>query len=451
MAILKLFISHSSRLDDVNGAQDTEENWKLLKQVCDEIKSRNLELEIDILVDQSIGSGKDWEKQLNLWLAECHAAIILYSKRALEQSDWVKKEATILTWRWQVDNSFPLLPVFFDKETRIEDAKKEFSAATGIDQINSVNCTKSAVNIVDELLKQDSFKALKNRIQSQSITTPFTRLAEDLKLQLEAPPSIRDDLVDAWKKLNHPEKSAQTADSVEEVVHHLIRFLLVSPRGSIEKLHLFSNQIIRPQVRQRIQGVYSTVRGFWVDAGSAGWLPTRSRKGTILALNGNRLNKPASTGTGTTHNFTVDRYINKAWINETGLFVTVTDETCRDDIERLIWEEYGHYLDELDDLPCDELNETIRIFRDEVNKQTAFIVVYFPLTHPATGIPDPSRIEELKGLSGLYPRLRVIIGTGQDILTEEIPGIRQIDPVLDTDLEKTQYLKDGPLYRRLCQ
>jgi hypothetical protein len=86
-ALKKLFISHSSCLDDVDGAQDSDKKWTLLREICDAIKAQNAGVEIEVLVDQFIGSGEDWEKHLNFWLAECHAAIILYSKRALQQSD----------------------------------------------------------------------------------------------------------------------------------------------------------------------------------------------------------------------------------------------------------------------------------------------------------------------------------------------------------------------------
>ena len=279
--------------------------------------------------------------------------------------------------------------------------------------------------------------------------SPYYELAEDLKLQLDDPRILKD-LVSAWNRLKHSEKPSQPVNSIDDIAHNLIRFLLTDPERSIEKLHLFTDQISRKEPRQRIQEVYTTVRGFWVNAGAAAWLPVRLRRGTILALNGNRLDKPASTGTGLTKNFTIDRYINKAWLNKKGIFVPITDKISPDDIERQIWEEYGHYLDELDDTEEEEKDDIIQQFRDEVN-QKEFIVVYFPIKDPATGIPDPARIDELKNLNQIYPKLRVLIGTGQDPLSDAIPGISQIDPILDTGVERTQYIKHGPLTKLLCQ
>jgi hypothetical protein len=53
-------------------------------------------------------------------MAHCHAAIVILSQKALDKSEWVLKEATILAWRNSLDEStgrksgFQLLPVFID-------------------------------------------------------------------------------------------------------------------------------------------------------------------------------------------------------------------------------------------------------------------------------------------------------------------------------------------------
>ncbi len=70
--------------------------------------------------------GEDWNHQLNLWLAECHVAIVLFSKRAIEKSDWVAKEAAILSWRAELDKDFTLIPVMLDGESTPEDLAKDF-------------------------------------------------------------------------------------------------------------------------------------------------------------------------------------------------------------------------------------------------------------------------------------------------------------------------------------
>lgn len=96
MAVRKLFISHSSKTDA--SLQD-------LHEIC--LKLQAHDNDCHVLVDKSgeIYPSEDWEKRLDEWLAECHAAVILVTKAAL-QSWWVLKEATILKWRWQLDPNF---------------------------------------------------------------------------------------------------------------------------------------------------------------------------------------------------------------------------------------------------------------------------------------------------------------------------------------------------------
>ncbi len=127
MSKLKLFISHSSRLDDIDHDHpDDDYNWRLLRNTCKAIRDYYGD-RVEVLVDQDgLIPGKDWEQRLNEWLAECNKAIILFSRRAIEESNWVAKEATILSWRREIDADFELIPVLLDGETTPEDLQKDF-------------------------------------------------------------------------------------------------------------------------------------------------------------------------------------------------------------------------------------------------------------------------------------------------------------------------------------
>ncbi|MEJ2425237.1 MAG: TIR domain-containing protein [Candidatus Thiodiazotropha sp.] len=444
MATLKLFISHSSRLDDVDGAQDTDENWELLKELCETIKAKDFDLEVEVLVDQFIGTGTDWEKHLNLWLAECHAAIILYSKRALQQSDWVKKEATILHWRWQVEKDFPLLPVFFEDETNIEDAKASFWQAIGLQQVNSATCPRDAAAIVNEIEKQPRFQQLLDRLKSQApLATPFTDIASELKIHLDDE-RIFSDLQAAWNSLNHADKPDAPADTIEALVNNLIRFLLVSPTDCMRKLYDFSALIKRRETRERMQEVHGALRAIWVNAGAATWLPAINRGDAILALNGIHLNDRGSIGMAYTDNFTVDRYIKRMWHNDVqGVLVSLTDQTTIESIEEEIWKKCRIYNPHSDP----------KRLRKQVNRKE-FVVVYLPVKDVTTGLPDAERAMEIIGLRQHYPNLRVVIASGEQPLDGELPGIQPIEPALDIEIEDDQYLNDcdlqgilGPLSR----
>ena len=136
MAALRLFISHSSRLRPADAGDDqAQRNWQLLQATCKALKGAYQE-NIEILVDHAgLHPGDDWEHRLNEWLAECHAAIILFSRRAIDESDWVKKEATILSWRAELDDDFKLFPVLLDQQTTPADLERDFFGTLRINRV----------------------------------------------------------------------------------------------------------------------------------------------------------------------------------------------------------------------------------------------------------------------------------------------------------------------------
>ena len=105
MPLRKLFVSHSSK---------TSENVELLHQLWAKLGQAGTGCQV--LFDQgcTIVGGADWYKAISRWMAECHAAVILFSKTALYDSDWVKKEANNLAWRKELQGNFILIPVMLD-------------------------------------------------------------------------------------------------------------------------------------------------------------------------------------------------------------------------------------------------------------------------------------------------------------------------------------------------
>lgn len=64
-----------------------------------------------VLLDRSqLEAGDDWQDVLHELLAECDAAVLLLSPRALARP-WVLKESTVLAYRKALDTRFPLFPV----------------------------------------------------------------------------------------------------------------------------------------------------------------------------------------------------------------------------------------------------------------------------------------------------------------------------------------------------
>jgi hypothetical protein len=153
MTAFKLFISHSSKLDDLNISNHSAKNSNL-ELLFDVIKGVEAEYDevIQILVDKDdlgLPVGHDWEKRLNEWLAECHAAIILFSRPAIENSNWVKKEASILSWRRELDKNFRLIPVLLKGQTCPEDLECDLFGTLRINKDQCIRDVTTSQQIVD--------------------------------------------------------------------------------------------------------------------------------------------------------------------------------------------------------------------------------------------------------------------------------------------------------------
>jgi len=96
----KLFVSHAS------------EDRELAEQFADYLND-----EFDVLLDSTrLKPGYEWKPEIEEWLLDCEAAIILFTQHVLKtNSDWVSKEAWTLSMRHrQMDEDFFLLSVFCD-------------------------------------------------------------------------------------------------------------------------------------------------------------------------------------------------------------------------------------------------------------------------------------------------------------------------------------------------
>ena len=99
--LLRIFVSHSSK------------DRQLTDDVCALLRPSHAPERwgYDVRVDQrELEHGKPWPKQLHVWMAGCHAALLLLTRNAVA-SPWVLKEATILSWRLSLDPSFHLFTV----------------------------------------------------------------------------------------------------------------------------------------------------------------------------------------------------------------------------------------------------------------------------------------------------------------------------------------------------
>jgi TIR domain len=101
-----IFISHSAKEDAAN-------------ELLTRLETGLTALGWDVFVDRErLTPGAEWRDQLHTALGVCDAAVILFSKAAYDDSEWVLKEATIFGWRRALDPEFRVIPVVFPEISR---------------------------------------------------------------------------------------------------------------------------------------------------------------------------------------------------------------------------------------------------------------------------------------------------------------------------------------------
>jgi hypothetical protein len=435
MAALKLFISHSSRLDDSNdGARDNNENWALLDSLHDQFKAQNsCGVEIIPLVDKNISAGADWQKHLTPWLNECHVAIILFTDRALNDSAWVKKEATVLLNRYENEKDFLLVPVFFQGETEPKDLCTESWKAIDILKANPIrNCPKRAQDIIDRIISTEKFKQLADKLLSTDIPTPFLHIARDLQQYL-AIAGVEAALKLAYEDLDHPDKMPDN-NLDKNFAQKLTRFLLRSPQRCTEKLKLLTRETDNTSAREVFRDFYSAIRAIWIDTGSEADLSKCAKNNNILAINGNYLNEPSAIYIDNknvrTQYFTVDCYIKRRWQKDRkGIFITTHIRNNSRAIENEIFNEVckgGKTIAE------QKMVDEILGFD--------YIVVYLKVEKPSEIGISSDDIVEYQNLLTRYPNLVFIMEANEHTaLTARSKNIQLIEPQTNTETEENEF------------
>ena len=97
----RIFISHSIHGEPESPMLDLLENA--------------LNKDHEVFLDKfSLKPGEAWRSRIFCELMCCHAAIVIFNKKAMEESPWVPHEAQLLTTRRYMNDDFVLIPVWID-------------------------------------------------------------------------------------------------------------------------------------------------------------------------------------------------------------------------------------------------------------------------------------------------------------------------------------------------
>jgi hypothetical protein len=405
MSKLKLFVSHSSK---------TGRSRKLLRKLCSSLQAHDNDWYV--LVDKSgdIYPSDDWEKRLDEWLAECHAAVILVTKAALD-SWWVQKEATILKWRWRLDPNFKhLFIVLLDglkEDVFQQDRFKILSLAQIQFLTEHDNDPDKIVAAIEEQLGKiepatTSFEVMKEAVSDcLSAVNPRTLIRVCQKLDVEG---RLDEKIKWAGSDNNPQAEA------------FARLILRENESSLQTFNDVLNAIKPPIPGDSAHWLYETVFPLWVSGEAAALLPLSliDEAGTNrrIAINGKKLFR-----------FTADSLVRRAYpLDDDWVFIPIDSTKTQADT---IAEEVRSYFREhitADSSASDTVtDEDIRSFSSPI-----YILLAENITDEY--ILDPLQV--------LYPNAEFLLSVGAEMPADAaLPAkANPIIPPLDIHLEERQ-------------
>lgn len=432
MPPLKLFISHSSRLDDLEHSHpDDDANWRLLAEVCDRLRATP-DAPIRLLMDRDAGGGllpsDDWTRQLNLWLAECHAAVMLVTRRALERSDWVAKEAAILSWRWALDPDFRLILIPIEDECTCADLSAGFFGALDLGRVQSETLPRDADRISEHIRH-----GLGDTDDLVRRATPL-HLLEGMVAKVLGQAATQDALEAAAEALGC---SVQTprATRAQAVATALARALLLDsadePRTCFETFSTILRHLHLALPKQQAMQIFKQVRALWVHPGAASYLPLGFQEQRTLALCGQLVT--LADRDLDTDMYTLERYLQRAWPGQPPICVPVARCESLDDIQREIrLRVFKKRLPPM--IPPDDQDAAI-------NRKDRDILVILTTAPDDGGWPDRRLLDALEALSTIYHRVGVVL-TCADAAEPALYGLQQAEPPLAPATERAAYLAE---------
>jgi len=431
MSALKLFLSHSSRLDDVKHKYtDNDANWRLLRETCDCLKARYGD-QIRILVDKDgLIPGDDWNRELNLWLAECQAAIVLVSRRALERSDWVAKEAAILGWRRALDPGFVLIPVTIEGESTPADLAQGFFGSLDLGRLQCAHVARVAESIVDGIALGLGDPAV---LAARCAKTPLDLLQGGIA-RLLADTATEDSLEAALVALGCAVFDPRVSNRdrfAEALARQFFQTSLDAPESCFRAYRGTCDHLTPRLAWERARELFEQVRALWVHPGAAAYLPAALDDRRALTLSGQLLTQ-ADDLLGT-EAYTLERYLQRAWPGAHPRCVPVgaarTAAQVQAEIRRRV---LGEGLPPM--LTATQLDR-------QVNREPTAIVVIVCAADDGGGLPDPRLRAELEQLTAIYDKL-VLVFASTTPLAALPETLRLIMPPLDPQTEGDAFLAE---------
>jgi hypothetical protein len=402
----RIFLSHSSH---------TAENDAIVDGLDEGLRGQGFHVFLDH--SGEIQAGDEWDLRINQWMAECHGAVILFSKDALKSS-WVKKEAAILTWRKRLDRErFFLTGVLLDgvtpeeidadplyKALRVTDFQFVRDCWREDDPVGTVACALERLNTVLPA--------------TTDAETPFDRVRQRVGKVLQKAADA-DELEDAWNALPAERRPAWCRTPGERFDDAISRYLFRNNREPLSALRAVLNCL--PDIgKAEAMKLLGYVQPLWVDSESAGVLSNAQAKGQPCGL---------SLNSGYFKDFTAKHYARRAWLGTKPTLIWLNgQETTLEEMTRTIVAAFDDPEHPIDFQSARAVKQFVAYLREQLDEIPVVL-----LSPPGASPPDEALISAVKAE---FPGLAILVGLPIDGPTG-LPGLHAL-PAMDVELEQYQ-------------
>jgi TIR domain len=349
-----------------------------------------------------LSPGDAWRRKIRLALAECHAGIILFSNTALQNS-WVLYEASIFSFRSELDSQFKLIPVLLEDVEPCHLEAERFSPLA-LSEVQRVRVSKPA-RIVQQIRnvlgravgreKQGSpLDVLTNRIELELVHLHHMQL-RDVAIQLGAscatwsPDQARQELSRVVARL-------AIQDGMEGVCRVITA---MAPVLRSKQTRILLDLLAPLWVQQEVAGRISKI----ADRPAPPW---------SVGLNGKRVS-----------NFTAGMYVQRAyWPKPPGDVFRISGGWGEDLLGHVRQELMEHVQRTRNYSTPEEANDYLKATR-------ARVFVTLPV------IPDSDALDELRAA---YPNLTFILSTGETCPGPDHPMPPRVEVLPRLDLKEEQ-------------
>lgn len=248
MVMRRIFISHK--------ANETETD-KFLKDLSAKLKE---DPAFDVLIDtERLKEGQKWRNEIYTWMGLCHCAIILLSKKAIEDSIWVPRESNNLVWRKELEPSFVLIPIYL--KTKPDEVKqKSFFKDLNLEEYHGpvLESDKEMIEGIEKIKQR-----LLSELKPNSILTPLERVTVEIASYLK---NVSDEHIEeASERLEVELGPWAPKDNKRHTL--ALKMLQVGVRKSTKAM-----KVLARRIPGDIDRIFDLLKPSWVDLCAARWV-----------------------------------------------------------------------------------------------------------------------------------------------------------------------------------